>query len=48
MAGTVSFSTELGKVLRENRGNAQRVFEPLQDVFADSIYGDLFHLYSQA
>lgn len=46
MTGTVSFSIELGKLLRENRGNAERVFEPLQSLFADSIYGEVCHLYT--
>ena len=44
--GTVSFSIELGRVLRENRGNAHRIFGPLSSLFAESIYGDLFHLYT--
>jgi len=46
MPGTVSFSIELGRVLRMNRGNAHRIFEPLSNLFADSIYGDIFHLYT--
>jgi DUF917 family protein len=46
VAGTVSFSIELGRVLRENRGNAQRIFDPLREVFAGSIYGDVFHVYT--
>lgn len=44
--GTVSFSIELGKLLRQYRGNAHRIFEPLGSLFAGSIYGDLFHLYT--
>ncbi|MEP5568326.1 MAG: DUF917 domain-containing protein [Halioglobus sp.] len=44
--GTVSFSIELGRVLRRNRGNAHRIFEPLAELFSRSIYGDLFHLYT--
>jgi uncharacterized protein len=44
--GTVSFSIELGKLLRQYRGNAHRIFEPLAALFAGSIYGGLFHLYT--
>ena len=44
--GTVSLSIEIGRVLRESRGNAQQIFGPLNDVFRDSIYGRLFHIYS--
>ena len=44
--GTVSFSIELGRLLRQNRGNAHRIFEPLAQLFSQSIYGDLFHLYT--
>ena len=44
--GTISFSIALGRVLRENRGNAHRIFEPLSRLFADSIYGDIFHIYT--
>ena len=44
--GTVSFSIQLGKQLRQNRGNAHRIFEPLSALFRDSIYGNLFHLYT--
>lgn len=43
---TVSFSIELGKILRKHRGNAHRIFDPLSVLFAGSIYGDLFHLYT--
>jgi DUF917 family protein len=43
---TVSFSIELGKVLRLHRGNAHRMFEHLATLFADSIYGDIHHLYT--
>lgn len=43
---TVTFSVELGKILREHRGNARRIFEPLSRAFADSIYGDLKLLYT--
>ena len=44
--GTVSFSIELGRLLRKYRGNAHRIFEPLSQLFAGSIYGELFHLYT--
>ncbi len=44
--GTITFSIELGKVLRENRGNANRVFQPLSALFSDSIYGSFHHLYT--
>ncbi len=43
---TISFSIELGRVLRKYRGNAHRIFEPLQSLFRSSIYGDIFHLYT--
>lgn len=38
--GTLSFSIELGRTLRENRGQADSLLAPLQEVFAGSIYGD--------
>ncbi|WP_017932113.1 DUF917 domain-containing protein [Robiginitomaculum antarcticum] len=38
--GTLSFSVELGRTLRENRGQADSLLKPLQDVFAKSIYGE--------
>jgi DUF917 family protein len=44
--GTVSFSIELGKLLRRNRGNAHRTFDPLAALFAESVYGNLYHLYT--
>lgn len=40
ISGTLSFSIELGRVLRENRGQADALLKPLQKVFADSIYGE--------
>lgn len=43
---TVSFSIELGRVLRRNRGNAHAVMGPLAAAFDDSIYGELRHLYT--
>ena len=44
--GTITFSIELGRLLRQQRGNAHRMYEPLASLFAGSIYGDLFHLYT--
>jgi len=44
--GTITFSIALGRILREHRGNAHRIYEPLSKLFASSIYGDLFHLYT--
>jgi len=38
--GTLSFAVKLGTLLRENRGQADNLLEPLQDIFAPSIYGD--------
>jgi DUF917 family protein len=38
--GTLSFSIELGRTLRENRGQAEGLLKPLQDIFASSIYGE--------
>jgi len=46
MAGTVSFSIELGRLLREKRGNATRMLGLLESTFASSIYGDVCHLYT--
>lgn len=43
---TISFSIEVGRTLREYRGNARRIQEPLGKVFASSLYGDLFHIYT--
>lgn len=37
--GTLSFSIELGRTLRENRGQAEELLKPLQAIFAPSIYG---------
>ena len=38
--GTLSFAVELGSVLRENRGQADMLLAPLQDIFRSSIYGE--------
>lgn len=43
---TISFSIEIGRILREFRGNALHIYEPLRDAFTRSLYGDLFHLYT--
>ncbi len=43
---TVTFSVEIGKILNKYRGDAKRIFKPLSQAFADSIYGDLKHLYT--
>lgn len=43
---TISFSIELGRILRKYRGNAHRILEPLSALFADSIYGDIYHVYT--
>ena len=43
---TITFSVELGRILREGRGNAHKIFEPLQKLFANSIYGGIHHLYT--
>ncbi len=46
IAGTLSFSIELGRTLRENRGQADRLLKPLQDVFTNSIYGECRLIFS--
>lgn len=38
--GTLSFSVELGRTLRENRGQADALLEPLSKLFSHSIYGE--------
>lgn len=43
---TITFSIKIGRILRECRGNAEAIFGPLDAAFADSIYGELRHLYS--
>ena len=43
---TVTFSVQIGRILSEYRGNAHRMFKPLSRAFAESIYGDLKHLYT--
>ena len=44
--GTISFSIEIGRILREYRGNAHRIFAPLGEAFERSLYGELCHIYS--
>ncbi|MEM7501490.1 MAG: DUF917 domain-containing protein [Pseudomonadota bacterium] len=43
---TISFSIEVGRLLREHRGNAHAMLSHLKGAFADSIYGELRHLYT--
>lgn len=44
--GTVSFSIELGRALRENRGRADQLLPALQSVFEDSVYGECRMLFA--
>ena len=44
--GTISFSIELGEALATHRGNAHGMLDPLRTLFRDSLYGELFHLYT--
>ena len=44
--GTVSFSIELGRVLRASRGRTPQALKPLRDLFDGSIFGRFEHLYS--
>lgn len=43
--GTLSFSIQLGRVLREYKGNAEGLLNPLQNIFEPSIYGECRLLY---
>ncbi|MBT8442698.1 MAG: DUF917 domain-containing protein, partial [Gammaproteobacteria bacterium] len=43
---TLTFSTEIGRILREYRGNAHRIIAPLAAAFDRSIYGELCHIYT--
>ena len=43
---TISFSIEIGRILREYRGSAHQIFAPLNDAFANSLYGSLHHIYT--
>lgn len=44
--GTLSFSIQLGAILRENRGQADTLLKPLQDAFRQSIYGECRLIYT--
>lgn len=44
--GTISFSIEIGRILRECRGNAHRILAPLREAFAGSLYGELCHIFT--
>lgn len=44
--GTLSFSVELGALLRENRGPSSKLLEPLRELFDTSIYGSCRHIFS--
>ena len=44
--GTVSFSMAVGRTLREHRGAAAKILEPLRELFATSLYGGMFHIFS--
>ena len=46
MADTVSFAVRLGTLLRQRRGDARRLAGPLRELFRDSIYGGVHHLYT--
>ena len=43
---TVTFSVEIGRILREHRGNAEAMAAHLAEAFGPSIYGSFHHLYS--
>ena len=43
--GTLSFSIELGRTLRANRGQVGQLLEPLKQVFEKSIYGECRLIY---
>jgi DUF917 family protein len=43
---TVTFSVEIGRILREHRGNAEVMARYLAEAFEPSIYGAFRHLYS--
>ena len=46
VAGTLSFSMQLGALLREKRGNVVDILEPLKRLFEASIYGECRLLYT--
>ena len=43
---TISFSIEIGRILREFRGSAHQIFAPLSGAFEKSLYGSLHHIYT--
>ncbi len=43
---TLTFSLEIGRILRAHRGNAHRILAPLGAAFNRSIYGELCHLFT--
>ena len=44
--GTLSYSIELGRTLRENRGSADDLLAPPQSIFKGSIYGECRKLFT--
>ena len=44
--GTISFSIELGRAMREKRGNAHQMLPLLQPLFENALYGSRHHLYT--
>jgi DUF917 family protein len=44
--GTLTFSIELGRTLRENRGSSDDILAPLQALFEGSIYGECRSLFT--
>lgn len=44
--GTISFALKLGRLLREQAGNARLIQAPLEALFAESDYGEFKHLYT--
>ena len=46
VSGTVSFSIAVGRTLRQYRGAAKKILDPLRELFATSLYGDMFHIFS--
>ena len=44
--GTLSFTVELGELLRKHRGPAADILKPLQTVFDSSVYGECRCLFS--
>jgi len=44
--GTLSFSIELGRTLRENLGSSDEIITPLKAVFKNSIYGECRNIFT--